>query len=187
MRIKPRYLLGICSLAACQPLPGEVVGTYAVTMELEENTCGNAAVHPLDGNKYSVELREDDEHAYWRIPSQTPIEGSYNAPRFEFELESLVASSVPDGGTLPCRLIQTELLTGRVALSDAGVTDVDLDAGESEEDERGKGLMLLGKHELNISAEPGGDCSEALPPKGAFQKLPCVLRYQLRGVNRKPL
>lgn len=186
MRILVWNLIGACLLTACQPLPGEVVGTYKVTMELEENSCGNAAVYPLDGNKYSVELREDDKHAYWRIPGQTPIEGSYDEPSFEFEYGSVVATAMADGGTRGCRLVQTELLTGRVALSDAGVQDVDLDAGESADDDR-TGVMLVGQHELNISPEPGGDCSEALPPKGAFEKLPCRLRYQLRGVKRKPL
>jgi len=172
-------------LTACRPLPGEVVGTYAVTMALEENTCGIAAVHPLDGRKYSVELRDDDDHAYWRIPGQTPIQGSYDAPRFAFEYASVVASSAPDSGTPNCRLLQSEVLSGQVAQGDAGVQVVDLDAGEADDESRDESLMLVGDHKLTITTS--GDCSEALQPAGAFEKLPCVVRYALSGVKRKPL
>ena len=186
MRSDPRLtLLGAYLLAACQPLPGEVVGTYSVTMMLEENSCGLAAVHPLDGKKYSVELRDDDELAYWRIPGQTPIQGKYEAPDFSFEYASVVATGMNDAGMATCRLVQSELLTGRVALSAAGVQEVDLDAGSDAA--RDENIVLLGEHELTISQQPGGDCSEALPPKGAFEKLPCVVRYGLSGVKRKPL
>jgi hypothetical protein len=118
-------------------------------------------------------LRGEAGRGYWRVPGQTPLRGKYDPPEFRFEYRSLVAQSEADAGPARCRLLQSELLTGQVALKDAEY------AGEPEEG-------LEGEHELTISAEPGGDCASALAPAGAFEKLPCTVRYSLAGEDTKP-
>ena len=61
--------------SGCSELPGENLGTYKVTMKLEDNNCGPSAVHSLDKRRYSVQLRSDERFGYWRIAGQTPIQG----------------------------------------------------------------------------------------------------------------
>lgn len=178
--------------AACSELPGDVVGTYRISMKLEENACGSQAVYSMDGRQYSVELRSDGKHGYWRVPGKGPLRGSYEAPEFHFEFQSLVAQSAQDAGPARCRLLQHEVISGTVAV-DGGTADEDAgeaadeDAGEElgEDAHAGPASDLTGEHALMISAEPGDDCREALAPAGAFEKLPCSVRYSLRGKHIK--
>ncbi len=194
---------------ACGELPGTEVGTYRVTMKLEENTCGESAVHLLDGHRYSAQLRSDEKHGYWRIPGQPPLEGSYDAPSFSFESTGVVANEGPDAGPRGCSLRQRDRLTGELTrLPDAG-SDESSDASEQEDepsepldggDELDAGLTgdaqvdrdaadddsaLRGEHVFTISAVAGNDCRAALAPKGAFERLPCTVRYAIRGVPIK--
>ncbi|HEX6239428.1 MAG TPA: hypothetical protein VFZ61_00990 [Polyangiales bacterium] len=136
-------------LAGCSELPGETLGTYKVTMTLQENTCGEVAVFSLDKKRYSVELRSDENsRAYWRIPGQTPIQGRYEAPEFEFDFRAVVANAGPDAGPTGCRLVQRDQVSGSLITddseddepSDAGVDadqqadDDELDAGAEDPD-----------------------------------------------------
>jgi hypothetical protein len=168
-------LLSTC-LAGCGELPGEVVGTYRITMTLEDNTCGPHAVYRLDTKKYSAQLRSEDGRGYWRVPGQTPLLGKYEAPEFRFEFRSLVARSDADAGPMGCRLVQSEVLEGRVTL--AAENQDEKPAAEETAD-------IEGEHALTISGEPGSDCTSALAPAGAFEKLPCVVRYSLQGERIK--
>jgi hypothetical protein len=195
------------SAAACSELPGEVLGTYKVTMTLEENSCGATAVHSLDKKRYAVQVRSEAAHAYWRIPGQPPIQGSYEAPDFAFEFRAVVAHSGPDAGPMGCRLTQRDRVTGSVLFGDEDAQDAGTkDAGEGvdadtdqEGDDEDKGAAgtldagldtstgLVGEHVMTIEAEPGTDCGrEALMPAGPFQRLPCSVRYKLVGVPTKP-
>jgi hypothetical protein len=212
-------LFGATALA-CGELPGEVVGTYRITMTLEENSCGAGAINLLDGHRYSVELRSDMKRGYWHVPGQPPLKGEYDAPNFRFENAGIVASEGPDAGPRGCSLRQVDRLTGRVSeLPDAGSADQDaeaegeqaadaeaegeeeadaaadkdvkeLDAGlhEDTDDDAGtdEDLALRGEHTFTISAASGSDCGNALEPRGPFQKLPCTVRYSVRGVAIRP-
>jgi hypothetical protein len=170
-------LCSICALA-CGELPGEVVGTYRIRMTLEENSCGPHAVYRLDDKPYSAQLRSEGTRGYWRVPGQTPLRGKYDAPEFHFEYTSIVAQGDPDAGPRRCRLLQSERLTGSVTLEDG-----EADAGV--ESDGGAPAAIEGEHELDISAEPGSECETALAPKGAFEELPCKVRYTLRGAPTK--
>jgi hypothetical protein len=174
-------------------------------MALEENSCGASAVNSLDKQRYSVEVRSDEHFGYWRIAGQTPIQGSYDAPDFAFEFSSIVASAGPDAGPNGCRLQQLDQVHGSLMLpDDAGVdagapdandgVDAEIDApiidagtkatsGDAGADAT---AALEGEHLMTISAAPGTDCRRAaLPPEGPFERLPCVVRYSLRGVPIK--
>lgn len=194
---------------ACSELPGEVLGTYKVTMTLEENTCGAGAVFTLDQRRYSVELRSDEHHGYWRIAGKTPIQGRYDAPDFAFEFSSIVANEGPDAGPNACRLQQHDTVTGKLRLDardaggDAGSDDAEtldaavdddypyddtIDAGKSGDKDAGTdaNAELVGEHVMTISGATGTDCrTAAFAPNGPFERLPCVVRYSLRGVPTK--
>ncbi|HTV25508.1 MAG TPA: hypothetical protein VMG12_42725 [Polyangiaceae bacterium] len=195
-------------LLGCGELPGTEVGTYRVTMKLEENTCGESAVHLLDGHRYSVQLRSDEKHGYWRIPGQPPLEGSYDAPRFSFESTGVVATEGPDAGPRGCALRQLDRLTGELTgLADAGNEEPadaseeldaqdELDGGSElvlpldedaqvEQHDTDDESALRGEHVFTISAVAGNDCRVALVPKGGFERLPCSVRYAIRGVPIK--
>jgi hypothetical protein len=187
-------------------------------MALEENSCGAAAVHSLNGKRYAVQVRSEGTRGYWRIPGQPQIQGKYEAPEFAFEFGAVVASSGPDSGPRGCRLTQRDQVTGSLLYPadddalDGGDDDEVLDAdgaegdadGQSEEDasddqpddDKASDALdagvrpstgLLGEHLMTIAAEPGTDCRhDALMPAGAFERLPCSVRYKLVGVPTKP-
>jgi hypothetical protein len=206
-------LLGL-SVLACGELPGEVVGTYRITMKLEENSCGPGAVNLLNGHRYAVELRSDAQHGYWRVPGQPPLQGSYEARRFRFENTGIVAHEDSDAGPRGCTLRQLDVLTGQLRGASAEDPDGGSDGSESEDeqaldagDESGDAavekdqddanadagdggttseLPLHGDHTFTISAVAGTDCSTALAPRGSFAKLPCNVRYAIGGVKIKP-
>lgn len=198
-------LLGLTVLA-CAELPGEVVGTYRITMKLTENTCGPGAVNLLNGHRYAVELRDDGHHGYWRVPNQPPLQGKYEDRHFSFENTGIVAHEESDAGARGCTLRQVDVLTGTLR----GASDEDASTDESSEpDEDGASdagaakeqddadagttdagvaddLPLHGEHVFTISAVAGTDCTTALPPRGVFAALPCTVRYTLTGVKMKP-
>ena len=138
-------------------------------------TAHGYAVHLLDGKRYSAQLRSEGERAYWRVPGQSPLPGKYEPPEFRFEYESLVARTQDDAGTPICRLVQSEVLTGRVKPSEGDADTPDADAA----------AVLEGEHVMTVSAEPGANCASALAPAGAFEKLPCELHYTLTGERTK--
>jgi hypothetical protein len=179
-------LLCACAalLAACNTVQGKEVGTYQVEMRLEENTCGPEALYTEDGKHYRVQLRAEGATGYWRVAGEKPLQGSYDAGRFKFTYESVVASSPDDAATF-CQLAQSELLSGAVALyPDAGAGDAGLqDAGVSVAGDAGAPPVSGLQAELvyTISPVSGTDCSDALPPIGKYQKLPCEVRYKLIG------
>jgi hypothetical protein len=134
MRALAPLLLFTASVLACTELPGEVIGTYRVTMKLEENTCGTGAVNLLDGHRYAVELRSDAQYGYWRIPDQPLLQGSYDPPNFRFENSGLVAQVGAEAGPRGCALRQVDLLTGKLTkLPDAGSEDPDAASEEPDD------------------------------------------------------
>jgi hypothetical protein len=190
--------LTLTLVSACVSDPiGDEVGTYRVTMSLASNTCGASAVYLRDGHRYTAQLRVAGDEGFWRISGQQPMSGTYEAGEFKFAYSSLVAKSAPDAGVV-CQLVQEEELVGVVALSDemndAGVADASMakSSGESddeseEEDESYEPPEegLVGRHVFRIKAANGTDCSAALMPKGAFERLPCTVRYELEGSPTK--
>jgi hypothetical protein len=181
------WLLASLSLGAsgCTKPPGDAIGTYRVEMTLTENTCGSEAVATEDGQTYKVQLRANGDRGYWRLPGQPPLEGSYDDGKFEFDYSSVVANSSPDAGPF-CQLVQTEVRSGSVTLTStqgsAADAGADIDASEAlPTADVDAGPALVGTHVLTISAASGTDCSAALPPRGAYQALPCTVSYTLSG------
>ena len=147
-----------------------------------------------DGHRYTAQLRVDGEHGYWRVPDQKPLDGTFADGRFEFDYSSIVAKSPPDAGAF-CQLVQDDVLQGAVAPSlqtdaglDAGAADAaiaksadDTDDDDENDDFERPEKGLVGRHVFNIKAAAGTDCTDALAPKGAFERLPCSVRYDLVG------
>jgi hypothetical protein len=67
------------------------------------------------------------------------------------------------------------------------------DAGEDESDDSDpapdkdeEAVALRGSHVFTVSAVTGTNCTTALTPRGAFEKLPCTVRYTVIGLDTKP-
>ncbi|MFT3921955.1 MAG: hypothetical protein QM778_05425 [Myxococcales bacterium] len=186
----------LLALGACVTDPiGDEVGTYRVTMSLVSNSCGAAAVNLQDGHSYTAQLRVDGDQAYWRLPGQKPMGGTYDEGHFSFAYSSAVAKSAPDAGTF-CQLMQDEVLEGAVALTqddDAGIdggataksASTDDDTDDSDDAIEAPESGLVGRHIFTIKAAAGTDCAAALAPEGAFDRLPCSVRYDLKGTDTK--
>jgi hypothetical protein len=163
-------------------VPGDPVGTFNITMSLDENGCGDGAVYITDGTKFAAELRTDGPTAYWRVPEQPMITGYDQDGEYKFKTRTLVDSSDADAGPL-CQIIQTAELVAQVhaAASDAGVGDASADASAGAE------LVLEGVYTLTLEAAQGTDCSAAISPRGVFTSLPCTVKYAFDGSQRDPL
>jgi len=189
-------LLGAAGLAACTPAepPGELIGVYDVASRLSENSCGPTAVIAGDTD-YSIELRRDQETAYWQLLDSQPVTGRFHGDAtLSIHVQSYIrlydASyleemrlddpldfvSFTPGQSPPakgCTLVQTEELSAELDPA------ADHDAGVTEE------VDLVGTHQLHLTAESGSDCSAALQHGGGpFEALPCDIHYALTARKR---
>jgi hypothetical protein len=172
----PFLALLALSTLACGELPGEVVGTYRITMKLEENTCGAGAVNLLDGHRYAVELRSDDEYGYWRVPEQPPLRGSYEPPDFHFQNSGVVAYEGGDAGPRPCALQQVDLLTGQLTkLPDAGSEDAAESAEDEDDQELDAGADELDTGVDELDAGNGKDKDDELDAGDAAAENPKIV------------
>jgi hypothetical protein len=193
----------VLALSACKmpELPGELVGKYAITGTLEENTCGQAL--PVDSVlRYQAELRQDQLRAYWVMGGPPANEGRrLRDGGYEFTLQQtypvrqdqmepvdpvlaemdplalygydpLGDPAEPDGD--PCTLIIDESLRLEVFEDD----EPRVDGGAREDAEGG----LTGENVIAMRAAAGSQCSRVLVAAGGpFEQLPCAARYTLEG------
>jgi len=203
-------LVGALALGCQNDLPGDVVGTFKISVALRQNDCGPSAVYTNDGRKYVVELREGPDLAkqrgYWHVPKTHPLPGALSGDTFRFAYDALVASTPGDAGPGACALTQGEVLEGRFVRADAGSADAGEAAGDAEPDDAGDevgdaerddsgtgstdaalGHDLEATHTLTITPASGTSCASAIAPTGPFAKLPCTIVYDLTGTARGPL
>jgi hypothetical protein len=184
---------------ACQmpEPPGDLVGEYAITASLMENTCGDAALPVAEVLEYRVELRRDGRTAYWMIGSPPGNQGVYSSGDVSFErqehfmvddesepvspelaeLDPIALygydpydpTAEPDDGETFCTLIVRESIDATVLLEDG--TDAEDDA-----------LALEGTNTIEMSATRDSECHRVLETAGGpFEQLPCAAEYQIAG------
>jgi hypothetical protein len=192
------FVLLVLAGSACQAKPpGDLVGQYAVTAELMDNTCGDAALPLAEVLEYRVELRRDGRTAYWMIGSPPGNQGVYLRGDVSFERQEhfmvddasepvdpelseldpitlygydpFDPTAEPDDGETFCTLIVRESIDATVLLEDG--SDADDDA-----------LALRGTNTIEMSATRDSDCRRVLETAGGpFERLPCAADYQLNG------
>ena len=189
-------MLALAQLGGCDAkLPGKLVGAYTVQMRIKENNCGGGVVP--NAQTYAAELRAGDPapRGFWRVPKQAPIEGQYEAGKFQFSFSMGLELGQADAGTTGCTAIREELLEGEVELpepdagSDAGASDAgSADAGVvvQARDAGPSPAALTGTHRISFRADPAGRCANNPGPIAVFERLPCSALYELQGVARKP-
>jgi len=190
-------LLALAASACQAKPPGDLVGDYAITAELMENTCGDAALPLADSLEYRVQVRRDGRTAYWMIGSPPGNQGVYSGGdvRFERQEHFMVddeseavdpelseldpialygydpfdPTAEPDDGESFCTLIVRESIDATVLLEDG--TDADDDA-----------LAIEGTNTIEMSATRDSECARVLEASGGpFEQLPCAAEYQISG------
>lgn len=194
----PRATAALLVLTGCVAVepPGELVGAYAVTGTLLENTCGEGlpAVDPMT---FEVELREDEGLGYWLVAPPARLGHLSASGEFSFEVER---SYTVTGGRPPeitietdpelaldpervereqmptdCTLVVSELVEGAVA-RDPAASDTD----PSEP-------ALVGRNEIAVRATAASRCAALLVAAGGpWEALPCHVLYDLEGESTTP-
>lgn len=175
---------------------GELLGAYAISGVLLENSCGQAALptqNPLD---FVAEIRNASGVITWQLDKQPAYAGVLRAGgeyRFVSESQIPMGEQVSRTANEPtdflslepdfdikranCTLLMKESIFGtlhRMRELDGGVLDADAGAAE--------GADLAGDNTIEVEQAAGSDCSALLASQGgAFLTLPCAARYSLEG------
>jgi len=202
MRVSKLALLLPAALggAACQmpEPPGELVGAYAISASLTENTCGQEALPVASALSYRAQLRRDGGTAYWLIGSPPANQGVINGrgeilfqreERFTVSDEAQPVDPVlaemdplalygydpfdptaePQDDEATCTLIVRESIDATV------LVDADIDS----EDAAG---ALQGTNSIEMTPARGSDCSRVLTSAGGpFEQMPCAATYDMSG------
>lgn len=177
--------------------PGELVGNYAITASLIDNTCGDAALPLAEVLEYRVQVRRDGRTAYWMLNKPPGSQGVYASgdvafdreERFMVDDESEPVDPVlaeldpialygydpydpnaePDDRDAFCTLIVRESIDATVLREDGSGAD---------DDE----LALEGTNTIAMSATRDSECNRVLEPAGGpFEQLPCAAEYEITG------
>lgn len=190
--------LALVALIGCQmpELPGEEVGSYAISGELMENSCGREALPAADPLEFQAQLRRENGVGYWVVQPPATAgrldeDGAFSFRRDSVtDLEEPAQARVeqpedyfvnPDEADRPsdeplCRLRIEEEIRGRVLrVSAMDALLGDADAGGAEYD-------LEGENTIEIRAMSGSDCGRVVASGGGpFAQLPCQVRYEITG------
>lgn len=185
MRKFASVMFALAFIAACDPVPppGTLVGKFNVLRSLVDNTCGAVAAPAVDPTSYTVEIREDNGRAYWRIDQNPFQDGTITTSGdIYFSASAGTVVEAPDAGVLGCAIVQSETITGHVIrLPDAGVDDGGIDAGVADAGVT-TGTPLTAIDTFTFTSTPGSDCSALLTVfGGSFDQLPCTAHFSIVG------
>jgi hypothetical protein len=184
-------VLGAC---VAVPPPGDLVGTYAVTGTLLENSCGEQALPAVDPMTFRVELREDPElgRGYWLVAPPARAGTINDSGAFSFEIErSYVLSETrppeieitadPELAIDPEQIDRQRQLPGDCVLfvNEAVAGNVARDSGASPTPEESE---LSGTTDVEVRTDRAPACDGLLVAGGGpWESLPCRVRYSLSG------
>lgn len=201
MRASTVLILLLALTGACQmpEPPGELVGEYAITGTLLENTCGDAALPVASVLSYRVQLRREGPTAYWLIGAPPANQGTITAAgdiRFEREERFMVSDEAqpvdpvlaemdplalygydpfdptadPEDSQDPCTLIVHESIAGEV------LSGVRFESGDEDN------AALEGTNEIAMRPTNDSECHRVLTTAGGpFEQLPCAATYEISG------
>lgn len=166
----PSLVLIATALAGClefgkvddAKVPGDLLGMYAVTGELEETTCGEGALGASDQWQFEVKLSRTEQDLYWHNGREAIVgsigpDGRSFAFQTRIEVEAVPASR----GRAACRVARDDSASGRLSATGPDVESFD------------------GSLEFRFRALQGTDCALWLGSEGAPATLPCAMKYAL--------
>ena len=174
---------------------GELVGTYAISGALEENTCGQGALPTQNPLEFNVSIRDDNGTGTWTLEKQAARSGTLQVNgEFRFESEFALAvgqqaqprkilepgdflSGDPDLDLKKtnCTLVTKESMVGKLHRNlqsfDGGTGDAGMETAD-----------LTGKNTIEVQPAAGSDCSFQLASQGGtYLALPCSAHYTIEG------
>ncbi|MFZ5897424.1 MAG: hypothetical protein ACOY0T_40600 [Myxococcota bacterium] len=160
--------------AACAPydpdkdskIPGDLLGTYAMSGVLKADSCGAELLGAPDPWKFEVKLSRFQRDLYW-LNGREAIVGDIAADdtSFQFKTRIDVPLSPAAKGAAGCTVSRYDQADGKLSASG--------------EDVAGLTATLSFRYE----AKPGSECLEIIGIPGGVQQLPCTLSYGLAGAR----
>jgi hypothetical protein len=161
------FSLGVCLLLmACSgsPLPGRVLGTYTVSGQSANNTCGLGAPNPW---KFDVQLSLQGSTLYWSYMDGSPLLSGATSGSGHVTLlnsQSLNADST-DAGLGPCTLERNDDLV------------LTLGSGSTP-------ASFSGTISYSYTPASGASCGDVMTSAGGpFSALPCSVEYDVTATR----
>ncbi len=147
-------------------LPGEALGQFRVTANIEESTCGPGALGSTDVWEFDVQLSRRETDLYW-LNGQEAIPGRLAADGVSFAFDTRVAVTVaPAGkGAAGCTVVRSDQASGTLKPSGPEV------------------VGFQGRLRFGYSAQATSDCTPLVGVEGGFATLPCEMAYELDAVR----
>jgi hypothetical protein len=169
-----RSLLGVAVAGAAwtvldcseNPLPGTLLGTYAIVAQSQTNTCGLAAPDPWT---FDAELSQSGTTLYWSwMDGSAPLSNvmTTSSEATLLASEQVNVDGLPDGGLGPCTMERDDTL------------QVDLGTGSPP-------ATFEGTVNYAFSAASGWDCADQLASAGGqYATLPCTITYSMTATRQ---
>jgi hypothetical protein len=166
--------VSLLSVTACDQLatgkdakvPGEPLGTFHVTGNLEGSSCGPDALGSAALWEFDVQLSRDGNDLYWLNGREAVYGRLGNDGRsFVFDTRVQVDAQQAKGAYPGCTLIRNDSATGKLSSADLDVEG------------------FSGMLRFDFSAKAGGDCAALLGQQGGLAALPCDMSYELEGLR----
>lgn len=143
-------------------MPGDLVGTFAVTGVLNESDCGPGAFGAPDPWKFEIKLSREDSSLYWYNGLEA-VSGTVSSDgSFVFKSGVQATMSEPAKGKPGCVLTRTDEFTGKLAASGDDVSG------------------FTGTMRYSFKPEAGYECLETMASEGVIA-LPCSMTYTLKA------
>jgi len=166
-----RALVVLClCVAGCSgkdpKVPGESLGTYAVTATMTSSTCGPGALGAKDLWEFEVKLSQDGHDLYW-LNGAEAIPGDIAGDGVSFGFDShVIVNAIEAGKGQPgCAISRTDTGSGTLSSAEPPVASF-------------QGTLRYG-----FTALAGSDCQALMAVEGGFHALPCEMTYGLKGTR----
>ncbi len=148
-----------------KPLPGTLLGTYAVVGQPQTNTCGLASPNPW---KFNVELSEDGQILYWSWmdgtpPVSTALSAGTQGTIMASQVENVDAT---DAGPGPCNMERDDSIAITLAAGSPPPT-------------------FSGTVTYQFAVSAGANCADQLGSAGGqYATLPCSVSYTITATRQ---
>lgn len=170
--LKPTCVVACLALTSCLDFgkvddakaPGDMLGMYQVSGNLDSSTCGEGALGAGDTWNFQVKLTRFANDIYW-LNGQETLVGDIASDGRSFSIQSGVEVKVssPGGARKGCVIDRRDEAEGKLS-----------DSGDDVESFRGS---MSYRYDLGA----GSDCTDWLGTEGAVDVLPCTISYSLKG------
>jgi hypothetical protein len=156
------------TVLACSgnPLPGTMLGTYAVVAQSQTNSCGLAAPDPWT---FEAQLSQDGTTLYWSWMDGSPPLSNAMSASLQATLdasEQVNVDGAADGGLGPCTMVRNDTL------------QVDLGGGSPPS-------TFQGTIGYAFSVAPGWTCVDQLASAGGqYATIPCAITYSMTATRQ---